>query len=239
MKKILFLLCSLVASLICSALPCGVTAKAEAEDYVAESYLIEISKTESMLPVPNIPETWTYSITLKNGEAVLGEGVSKYAFTQTGDYTLVYEIHRNGSLTDVLTETTTLRVADVNKPVVITADGYDEEYFVGDELTIQTAQVEDDVDTNLTATVALYFGEEKVSLQGDKYVFEKAGEYTLVYTAVDSYGNEGTLTYKMSVSEKPRSGCAGIGCGSALGGASMLGVVMVACASMLMKKKQK
>lgn len=181
-------------------------AKAETEDYVADNYTIEISNTESMLPVPNVPETWTYRVTLKSGETVIGEGVSKYAFTQTGDYTLVYVIHKEGSLTDVITETAALHVADVKKPVITTPDGYEEEYFVGDELIIQTATVEDDVDENLTATAELYLGEKKLSVKGDKFVFKKKGEYKLVYKATDSYGNEGILTYEFTVSKKANNG---------------------------------
>ena len=243
MSKILFLLCTLVTSLCCFTSIHGITAKAETEDYVAESYLIEISQTESMLPVPNVPEGWVYKITLKSGETVLGEGISKYSFTQTGEYTLVYEFRKNGSLTEFVTETAVLRVADVNKPVIITPDGYEEEYFIGDELTIQTAQVEDDVDTNLTATAELCLGNEKLSVQDGKYVFTEAGRYTLTYKAMDSAGNVGLLTYEFTVSVKPQDneepkGCSG-GCSSVVGGmAGSLGGMAI-CVLLSINKKSK
>ena len=234
MKKILFLLCTFVASLFCSVFPCDVTAKAETEDYVADSYLIEISETESMLPVPNIPEAWTYSITLKSGETVLGEGVSKYLFTQAGDYTLVYKLYKNGNVNDVLIETAALLVEDSESPV-ITIHGYDEEYYVGDELTVQTAQVKDNVDANLTATAELYLGEKKLSLQNGKFVFKKAGEYTLVYKAVDSYGNESELKCSFTVLKTALSGGQ---IALIIGAASVVVLGGAACLLIIMKKTQ-
>ena len=75
MKKILFLFSALALTLL---FPMSTyAANAEMEDYVADSYLIEIAQEESFLPVPNIPNDWIYSIMLKDGETVLGEGISK------------------------------------------------------------------------------------------------------------------------------------------------------------------
>ena len=64
MKKLLFLLGMLVMTFVCPIT--AHTAKAETADYVADSYLIEISQTESFLPVPNVPNNWTYTITLRS-----------------------------------------------------------------------------------------------------------------------------------------------------------------------------
>ena len=206
----------------------GVTAKAETEDYVADSYLVEISETEVKLPVPKIDSGWVYSVALKSGETVLSENVTAYLFTQTGEYTLVYSIRKDGSLIDVITETATLRVTDTRKPT-ITTDGYDEEYFVGDTLEILSARVEDNVDQNLTASVELYCGEENIPLENGKHVFKKTGTYTLTYKATDAAGNEGTLTYEFTVSKgvgkAENGGCGGCsnatfdGSAIALGGA--------------------
>ena len=217
MKKLLFLFSALALMLLCPT--STYAAKAETEDYVADSYLIEIAQEESFLPVPNIPSDWIYSIMLKDGETVLGEGISKYLFTQTGEYTLVYTIHKEGSLTDIIEETATLRVADIQKPTITVSSGYEDEYFVGDELLIQTATVNDNVDKDLSATVELYRGEEKLSVQNNKYLFEKTGEYQLVYKAVDSSGNENSLTYKFTVVKKTATD-ENIGCAMSLSGCS-------------------
>ena len=234
MKKILFLLCALVVSLICSIFPSGVTATAETEDYVAESYLIEISKSEVKLPVPNVPNDWAYSITLKNGETVLGQNVTEYLFTQVGGYTLLYTLYKNGNGSEALTETAALQVVDSESPVIVIL-GYDEEYYVGDELIVQTAQVKDNVDANLTATAELYLGKKKISIQDGKFVFKKAGEYTLVYKAVDSYGNESELKCSFTVLQEALSG------GQIAFIISAAGVVVLglaACLLVVMKKTQ-
>ena len=123
MKKTLSLLCSLVAIILCISVLPNATAKAETEDYLQASYYVEISESETALPVPNVPNGWAYTITLKKGTEVLGEKIIKYAFTETGEYTLVYKLHKNGSLTDVTYETATLIVSDTTSPV-ITTDGY-------------------------------------------------------------------------------------------------------------------
>ena len=206
MKKLLLLLGVLVATLFGGNVPLNATAKAEAEDYVADSYKIEISESEVMLPVPTVPDGWAYAITLKDGETVLGEKVSKYLFENTGEYTLVYTIHKNGSLTDVVEETATLIVADMTKPTV-TTDGYDLEYYVGDTLTVQKAQVYDNVDVDLEASVTLRLGEEELTVENGKFTFTKTGEYTLTYKATDKSGNECTLQYEFTV--LARGGVAG------------------------------
>ena len=210
MKKLLFLFGALVLMLLCPT--STYAAKAETEDYVRDNYFIEISQDESFLPVPNIPGSWTYSITLKDGETVLGDGISKYLFTQTGEYTLIYSIHKEGALTDVIEETATLCIADTQKPTITVSSGYEDEYFVGDELLIQTAIVQDNVDKDLSATIEFYCGEEKLSVQNNKYLFGKTGDYQLIYKAVDSSGNENSISYKFTVVKKTtdseQSGCA-------------------------------
>lgn len=201
MKKILILLCALVVTLFGANILPSATAKAESEDYVADSYQIEISSSEVTLPVPNTPDGWAYSITLKDGANVLGEKITKYAFKKAGEYTLVYTLHREGSLTDVLEETANLIVADMTKPTLST-DDYDSEYYLGDTLTIATAQVYDNVDEDLKATVELFFGTEKISVQNGKYTFTTTGQYSLVYKAVDNAGNKNSLVYSFTVLQR-------------------------------------
>ncbi len=235
MKKILLLLSALVMTLCCSTLAYTATVKADNEDYVLESYLIEVSDEETMLPVPDIPSDWTYSIVLKSGETILAENIHKYLFTQTGEYTLVYTIHKNGSLTDVIEETAVLHIADMTKPELIISGDYEEEYFVGDELIIQTAQVKDNVDKDLTASVELYFGEEKIAFENSKYVFKRNGEYRLIYKAIDAAGNESVLIYEFMVLKKDKESQQG--CGGVAGGISAL-LSATACMALIMQKRK-
>ena len=223
MKKILLLLSALVMTLCCSTLAYTATVKADNEDYVLESYLIEVSDEETMLPVPDIPSDWTYSIVLKMGGTILAENIYKYLFTQTGEYTLVIE------------ETAVLHIADVTKPELIISGNYEEEYFVGDELIIQTAQVKDNVDKDLTASVELYFGEEKIAFENSKYVFKRNGEYRLIYKAIDAAGNESVLIYEFMVLKKDKESQQG--CGGVAGGISAL-LSATACMALIMQKRK-
>ena len=240
MKKILIILCALVVMAFGGNVAPITTAKADTEDYVADSYQIEISNSEVMLPVPNMPASWAYSITLKDGANVLGEKITKYVFEKTGEYTLVYTIHREGLLTDILEETAKLTVADMTKPT-LTTDGYDSEYYVGDTLLIQTAQVHDNVDDGLMASVALYLGEEQLVVENGKITFKKTGDYVLTYKATDKSGNEGTLTYEFTViardtdaNDDKNNG----GCGSAIFGGTTVAICAGICVALLIKRNK-
>ena len=144
-------------------------------------------------------------------------------FTQTGEYTLIYSLYDNGSLINAILETVTLNVVDTQKPTIQT-NNYEEEYFVGDTLTIAAATVVDNVDTNLTASVELYFGTKSLSISENSYTFTKEGEYTLIYKAIDGSGNESMLSYEFTVLPKDTNGKA-TGCngcsGSIIGGGSL------------------
>ena len=174
---------------------------AKADEYLLESYSVEISVTEVKLPVPDIPDNWAYTITVKDGETILGENVTSCTFSKLGEYTLIYKMHKNGSIEDVMEKTTILKVCDTTAPV-ITTDGYDLEYFVGDKLTILTATVTDNVDKDLTATVTLTKDGKEQTIENGEFTLKKKGEYILTYKATDLSGNEGILTYKFEVLAK-------------------------------------
>ena len=63
-------------------------AKAEAVDYVAENYTIEISDSGVQLPVPDVPNGWAYSIILKRGETILGETLRNICSRKRGNIRL-------------------------------------------------------------------------------------------------------------------------------------------------------
>lgn len=246
MRKKLVLYIMFVALLCFGIAIPNIKVKAES-NYIADSYSIEISESKVRLPVPDVPDTWAYSITLKHGETVLDENATEYLFTQTGEYTLVYHLHKNGSPTDIVEEVAILRVVDTQNPT-LTTEGYDEEYFVGDTLVILPAQVKDNVDKELTSSVTLYCGEEQLSIVNSSFVFSKTGNYTLTYTATDKSGNEGMLSYAFTVYEKAiegesgaNNGCASGGCsGNILAGggiAILIGVII--CALLIGKKQNK
>ena len=235
MKKLLFALSAILIAIVSvTAVPLQ---SAKADDYLLDTYLVEISETEVKLPVPSIPDKWAYSVTLKDGETVLGESITAYLFEKTGDYTLVYKMHVNGSLTEILEKTVTLKVGDTKPPVIIT-DGYDKEYFVGDKLVIQTATVIDNVDGEMTATVTLVFNGSEQAIDSGEFTLKKKGDYTLTYQAVDSSGNEGILTYEFTVLPKN-----GIGTGAIIaivaGGTLLIGVAVLSVILICKKKRAK
>lgn len=111
LKRILFTAC-IAALFIAAVLPFSAIKSVKADDYVKESYQVEITGKSVKLPVPDISETWAYRITLKKSETVLGENITEYLFEEQGEYTLVYSIYVDGSLTDVIEKTASLSVSD-------------------------------------------------------------------------------------------------------------------------------
>lgn len=217
----------------------------EVEDYLPESFSAEIQEREIKFPAPDIPETWAYSITLKNEkDETIAENVGGYTFSAAGEYRLIYKIHKAGSVVDFIEETVIFNVVDSIAPTIRT-DGYDIEYFVGATLTVLTGVVTDNVDKNLTANVQLLKGEQEQQIVNGEFTFQETGAYSLIYTATDLSGNKTTLTYDFTVLAKNVSSSVDTeekGCGSNIfaggaGGALLTGVA--AFAVLLKKNKEK
>lgn len=240
-------LVSFIAVMMVAVLPAFSSRNVMAEesvDYLPESFSAEIQESEIKFPAPNIPETWAYNITLKkqNGE-ILAENVDGYVFSAAGEYRLIYEIHKNGSVLDFIEEAVVLNIVDSIAPTIKT-DGYDIEYFVGDTLTVLTGVVTDNVDKNLKANVKLLKGEKEQQIVNGEFTFQESGQYSLIYTAMDLSGNEATLTYNFTVlvknvSSSEVTGKKGCGSNILVGGIGEALLMGAATLAVLCKKNKK
>ena len=71
---------------------------------------------------------------------------------------------------------------------------------VGRDYNVATATAVDNIDANVEVLVIVLDTAGKVNVVEDgKYKFEKSGTYTIMYYAVDSFGNVGYASYKVVV----------------------------------------
>ena len=101
---------------------------------------------------------------------------------------------------------TTLKVMDADKPKV-SMEGMKKSYVVGETIAFPEIEVTDNLDTGLTATVEVKQGDTVVlsDVKAD-FSLNERGAYTLVATAVDSSGNEGTAVADFVVRNQPYTG---------------------------------
>ena len=101
---------------------------------------------------------------------------------------------------------TTLKVMDADKPKV-SMEGMKKSYVVGETIAFPEIEVTDNLDTGLTATVEVKQGDTVVlsDVKAD-FSLNERGAYTLVATAVDSAGNEGTAVADFVVRNQPYTG---------------------------------
>lgn len=127
-------------------------------------------------------------------------------------------------------------VKDTTAPV-ITINETNQTYSAGSTIFAYTATVADNYDSILSYKVYLVDGDEQVELKGNSFVAEKAGEYTLVYKAVDNAGNEAeskTVTIKVGAM------AAGGGCNSSISmGLSINVIIVCAVISLIIIRRRK
>ena len=115
----------------------------------------------------------------------------KFMIDKVKDYTITYEV--KVSDTDVRTLTTVVKVTTTVKPMVTVGEGLQKCYEVNDRITLPEITAKDVAGTALTPTAEVYLKgdtEEKITLTDNAFTAEKAGEYELRITAVDSLGNK-------------------------------------------------
>ena len=123
-----------------------------------------------------------------NRDTGLTAEVSGTVDTSTpGTYTLTYSASdAAGNSSSIIVEVI-VNAVDTTSPVISFSDGLSYSINVGDDFSIPTPTVTDDIDTGLTAEVS---GTVDTSI---------AGDYTLTYTATDVAGNSTTETVTVFV----------------------------------------
>ena len=80
-------------------------------------------------------------------------------------------------------------VKDTSKPVII-VEGVTDTSEVFEEIELPAGQATDNYDQTISVSISVTDPEDNtVKLDNNKFIPEKAGDYTVVYSAVDSHGN--------------------------------------------------
>lgn len=191
-----------------------------------------------VLPTANVAATVSVIFEGKTIE-IVDSGFTPY---EVGDYEITYTYTDDYEVTAVL-QAKIVVLSDVTSPV-ITVREVSGNYKVGDKLIAPTASAIDEADGEVQVTTAIYFEEKQV---GDSEVTtEKAGIYTIVYTAMDSSGNPARKDVQVFVyspsadafSDKETKS----GCGSVIGGSVsellILASVLTGTGALILKRKK-
>jgi hypothetical protein len=110
-------------------------------------------------------------------------------------------------------------------------------------ITVPSASVSDNVQSGVKTEVKVSFGMDEVTLNGNTFVAEKVGVYTITYTATDKAGNQTQevvlITVKnpgkqIGTGEDPKEG----GCGSVISGVSFVAVAALGAVVFIKKRKE-
>ena len=125
-------------------------------------------------------------------------------------------------------------------PVIKLSGNYQNEYRVGDEVPVLSAQATDINGNTLTVKIAYRIGAdgaENTISAGENLSLSEEGRYYLVYTATDAAGNTTVRTVTFEVS-KEEGGCSGCN-GSVGGGTALLSVLPLFGIAALLRKKRR
>ena len=143
------------------------------------------------VPVYNVKDKdgkiYSVNYTVTNGgEAVTVIG-GKFTANKMTDYLITYTVDVSEKRSE--TKTTVVKVSDTDHPYVSLGE-MKKYYIVGEEIEPPSAEVRDNYDTNLTATLSLYKGDTQVIASVTAaFTVEEEGAYKIVATATDSAGN--------------------------------------------------
>lgn len=109
---------------------------------------------------------------------------------------------------------------------------------VGTAVVLPNASVTDNSGEVITAVVEVKDADGKaVSVINGRFTPEKAGNYTVKYTAVDSTGNSASSdTYTIAVAAAPKTDKGG--CGSSIAASSLIAILPLAFATLVMAKRK-
>lgn len=130
---------------------------------------------------------YSVSYIVTNGGETVNVIGGKFAADKMTDYIITYTVVVDEKRSE--TKTTIVKVTDTDRPYVSLGE-MEKYYIVGEEIEPPSAEVRDNYDTNLTATLSLYKGDTQViaSVTG-AFTVEEEGAYKIVATATDSSGN--------------------------------------------------
>lgn len=141
-------------------------------------------------------------------------------------------------------EMTVTVLADTEAPVIdVTFE--DRVVQPGTTVTLPSAVANDNADENVQLVVTVTYGTESVTVQNNSFVAEKAGTYTITWTAKDSAGNNTTRIARVTVApEGPAGGTGGVGGGGAtvwviVGVAAVVVAAAVVTVVLVVRKKKK
>ena len=140
----------------------------------------------------------------------------KIVFPGVGTYLLKYDLENISDGTKSV-ETAVLRLLDVQAPQLFLQGAYPDDLVKGDSVEILSASVYDNSGENLTATYKVFFKDADITDKvKDGKIELDGGEYSIIYYATDSAGNQGELITKIIVKgEEEKGGCSssiGYGC---------------------------
>lgn len=209
---------------------------------IPETALIGSSFTVPAATAKDGNETLNVSCTVYFGENIVELQDGKLVFEQEGIYKIsYYAVDKDGI--ESLTEYFISVAEDSEKPVISEVE-LPSTALVGTEIALPEASATDNVDGTVSVNVVVKYGTEEVKVTDGKFVVEKQGVYTVIYTATDKAGH--TAELKKEITVQISSGTSGEntsdveteGCGSSLS-ASLVGFVGIAGAAMIIKKKKR
>ena len=165
--------------------------------------------------------------------------------TETGVYKVVFTAKDSVDETLIgYAEMIVTVLADTEAPVIdVTFE--DRVVQPGTTITLPSAVANDNADANVQLVVTVTYGTESVTVQNNSFVAEKAGTYTITWTAKDSAGNNTTRIARVTVSpEGPAGGTGGVGGGGAtvwviVGVAAVVVAAAVVTVVLVVRKKKK
>ena len=147
---------------------------------------------------------YTVEYVVTNGDDTISVVGGQISIDRSTDYLITFTVIIGEG--ENQQKKTTLKVMDADKPKV-SMEGMKKSYIVGETIAFPEIEVTDNLDTGLAATVEVRQGDTVVlsDVKAD-FSLNERGAYTLVATAVDSAGNEGTAVADFVVRNQPYTG---------------------------------
>ena len=147
---------------------------------------------------------YTVEYVVTNGDDTISVVGGQISIDRSTDYLITFTVIIGEG--ENQQKKTTLKVMDADKPKV-SMEGMKKSYVVGETIAFPEIEVADNLDTGLAATVEVRQGDTVVisDVKAD-FSLNERGAYTLVATAVDSAGNEGTAVADFVVRNQPYTG---------------------------------
>ena len=147
---------------------------------------------------------YTVEYVVTNGDDTISVVGGQISIDRSTDYLITFTVIIGEG--ENQQKKTTLKVMDADKPKV-SMEGMKKSYVVGETIAFPEIEVTDNLDTGLAATVEVRQGDTVVlsDVKAD-FSLNERGAYTLVATAVDSAGNEGTAVADFVVRNQPYTG---------------------------------